>query len=316
MAIRDNDSLAYAAGTYTPSDRVYSFIWVYAAQTDASIRSFNIETNKHALDRQINDFLHTHANIASIIKNTLTYSYLPIDNFKWITGGTRQLKWIEKYISDPDLLKNLPSYLNPALCQNNTSQYQSINYSNFPKFLSGISRGIAILDYWMANTFHDVDIKIYFLDKICKAWLAQEKIDRQFDWIDDENASLKKEIFQNLAKSKKLGGSWSNQSISDHVDFLTYVDELVATDYEKTSINRDARNRWNQQVRREKEKHTKKQCNFNLPIGIDQKLSALAEKHELSRAEIIEILVRYESRKNIYINEWLQRKPTHDILQK
>ena len=46
MAIRDNDSLAYAAGTYTPSDRVYSFIWVYAAQTDASIRSFNIETNR------------------------------------------------------------------------------------------------------------------------------------------------------------------------------------------------------------------------------------------------------------------------------
>lgn len=138
------------------------------------------------------------------------------------------------------------------------------------------------------------------------------EIEKKFDWLNDEDGASKRSIFWDLLISKKTLGITGNPHFLDHDEFLIFLDGLNFSNFEKDTISKEARNRWNQQKRREREKSTKKQCNFNLPKTIDDKLTKLAKKHELSRVDVIDILIRSEAQCDFYIKAWLQRKPSNN----
>lgn len=315
MAIRENDFLSKTIGINEYSDRIQSFIWLCAAQINEQIFGFNIDAGQIDFRNALAICLNNNKNYASWIKSRIENSSIPIDRLNWILGTNIQLHWLEIIIKNQ--LHSI-YYTAPSNQHQNNFNSTPYNPSQFriPAHLTGKNACIAVLDYYAANSNLNLSQLTFQVAEIEHSWHEQLEFNMHFDWMNDDRGQKMRGLYlkQSSTKYATTGNYYS--TTNSHDDFLIYLLNSPGTNLEKLIFNKNARNRWNQQVRREKEKHTKKQCNFNLPIGIDQKLSALADKHELSRAEIIEILVRYESRKNIYINEWLQRKPTHDILEK
>ena len=315
MAIREDDFLSEIIGINEYSDRIHSFIWLCAAQINEQIFGFNIDADPIVLRDTLATCLNNNKNYASWIKSCIQYSSIPIDRLNWILETKIQLRWLEIIIRN-----RLQSTYNTVHGNQHQNNFKSTSYNpsqfRMPAHLTGKNASIAVLDYYAANSNLDPSQLIFQVATMEHSWHEQLEFNTHFDWMNDDCGQKKRELYLKQA-STKYATTGNYHSIKHyHDDFIIYLLNSPGTNLEKLIFNKNARNRWNQQIRREKEKYTKKQCNFNLPIGIDQKLSALAEKHELSRVEIIEILVRYESRKHIYMNEWLQRKPTHDILQK
>lgn len=308
MAIRDTQQLSKTLGLTNISERALSFIWLYIAQADDYIYLFNIKANEHELITRLMHFLQQDFTLSNIIKKTILNFRISSDDLDWITKEKCHSKWIEWHI------KNKLQINFPHSIQHSQNHIFTPSEFRTPVHLSGTSLDIAMIDFYLFFMDEKIYNASYEVNLIRINLNEHLKFKKNFEWINDKHAHEKIDIYLEIfRKHIKTPLPFSGYSAPhDYEEFIIWLDFFNSTAFEKLSINKDARNRWNQRVRREKEKHTKRQCNFNLPIDIFKKLSELAKKHDLDRIDIIEILIKYESEKDIYINEWLNRKPKNN----
>jgi len=313
MAVHNKDVLAEIIGTDVVSDRIDSFVWIATTQKYFDLRTFNSSTNRNELRITLAKCLHQNPSEAQKIKQAIKQSFIPENELKWITGSKRQTDWLVKYI-----FKSIENNYKPPT--QSPFSFQPPIFESFtpatkffiPEYLVDRSRGIAIFDFWAAYFLPSFDYSVGQSKIMHSGWTSQKEIEKKFDWFNDEDGANKRDIFQKILASKKIPGVFGNPTILDHDDFLIYLDNLNISDFEKETISKNTRDRWNQQKRRVENKDTEKQCNFNLSLVIDEKLTKLAKKYELSRVDVIDILIRSEAKHESYIKAWLQRKPSEN----
>ena len=316
MAIHDSDYLAELIETNLISDRINSFVWISVAQKNLDLKTFNNTTHGNNLREALATHLSHNRNEASKIKEAIKYLLTAEDKLQWITGEKRQINWMTKKVLAQQT-KSHESFIQNHLTHQPEYFELDVSTNSFviPEFLTGKNLGIAIFDFFVAfiaGNLSDGSNQSKILQSL---WAIQIENDKKFDWFNDKDAVSKRDIFQNLLISKKIPGNFYTRLIFDHDDFLIYLDNLNISELEKETIYKNTRDRWNQQKRRDRKKNTEKQCNFNLPIAINDKLNKLAEKYNLSRVEIIDILIRYEAQKELYIQDWLQKKPSRNPVE-
>ena len=307
MTLRIDDHLAEIIDTDKISDRIDSFVWISLIQKHEHLKTLNFSTNRFELRKILAEHLRYDSAEANKIKHAIKYSLIPEDELRWINDNKWQIYSLKKYIFTAIEKNHLPPTPNSFFLQ--PPKPPPPTSFLIPEFLTGRNRGIAIFDFWAINFLSNFNYSIYQSKMMHATWSSQMEIDKKFDWFNDKDGASKRNIFQILL-TKKFSITY-NPLIIDHDDFLIHLDGLNISNFEKEAINKKTRDRWNQQKRRELNKDTEKQCNFNLPIVIDDKLTKLAKKYDLSRSDIINILIRSEAQQESYIKAWLQRKPSN-----
>ncbi|QZA79664.1 hypothetical protein [Deefgea piscis] len=132
-----------------------------------------------------------------------------------------------------------------------------------------------------------------------------------FDWFKQENQELRYKIAQDFTIKKFTEQTqsifYTLQPISfcNHDDLLAYMDSRSLSLDEKKHWLDGVKKLYHQQQYRKNLKG-KKQYNFILPESTIAKLDGLAIQYSLSRAEIIELLIKMEATKPTHLPERLR----------
>jgi hypothetical protein len=216
------------------------------------------------------------------IKSAKDRYLVPNDDLKWITGENRQLRWLITQLED---------------ATNN-------NASDMPPRLTGRTLLVAMIDIWGVR----LNEKIETLSRLQNSWKHHTEQDHQFKWFEDKKDGAKRcqLAWEWLCKNKPQLTQGSPR-IDNHSDLLAFFEHANLNEAEKTLFMLAIKKRWNGDQSREKMKaDKKKQCNFTLSEKTIRRLDKLAETHDLSRTQIVEILIQMEADGGTHISDRLK----------
>jgi len=203
---------------------------------------------------------------------------LPDEQLAWISEESRQLSWLKVRIN------------------NHVGRIFAS-----PPSVFGRDEVIAMIDCWNSP----IDNKVNQVQWLKNAWEEQLRKDKFLDWIKSEDSTSQEEA---------CGHVWSqlNKQYSIHLlteskpanlaSLLKILDGIPATDTEKAFYVSAARKAWGQ-VKRRRKNDGKSQYNFTLTDRAAKRLDGFCKKYELSRPQILEILLMMEEEKGLYIEE-------------
>lgn len=202
---------------------------------------------------------------------------LPNEKLEWIAEDERQYWWLLREIEQMTDLR-LPRDL---------------------VHLTGRDRLIAMIDLW------DVDLaeKASEVELLHRVWLRHKAKDSEFEWFADKKEGEKRcACAWEWLKKKYLPPISRQAPISNHQELLMFFDQEDIGRNERTAMIREIKRRWSRKQFDERAAD-KKQVNVMLSKAVIAQLDALAEKHGLKRAQVIESLVRMEVDAGVYLTD-------------
>ena len=216
--------------------------------------------------------------ILEAINSDKDRALLPDGNFKWIDGDERQYQWLLRRIEDITALgppRGLPQGL---------------------VHLTGRSRLIAMLDLWNAPIAEKADE----IENLHNRWLRHKAGDRAFEWFEDKKDGLKRcKCAWEWLEKHHVSIFKSQLPINNYKELLMYFDEAELGRNELKAIIQTIKKRWNRKQFDERAAD-KKQVNVMLSKTAIELLDTLAKKHELKRAQVLELLITTESEDGVY----------------
>ena len=259
------------------------WLWLYLNQHKRA--RFDASTcNGSTMRDEIARFLKRKTENLKDIASQKDRFLVPHDYLKWIEGDERQHRWLLRRIEELTELRptqGLPSGL---------------------VRLNGRNHLIAILDLW------DVDIakKADEIERLHNRWLRHKAGDRAFEWFEDKKDGLKRCKCAWEWLEKHHVSIFKNQlPINNYKELLLYFDEAELGRNEMKAIIQTIKKRWN---RKQFDERTadKKQINVMLSKTAIELLDTLAKKHELKRAQVLELLITMESEDGVYFTSRLK----------
>ena len=259
------------------------WLWLYLNQHKRA--RFDASTcNGSTMRDEIARFLRRKTENLKDIASQKDRFLVPHDYLKWIEGDERQHRWLLRRIEELTELRptqGLPSGL---------------------VRLNGRNHLIAILDLW------DVDIakKADEIERLHNRWLRHKAGDRAFEWFEDKKDGLKRCKCAWEWLEKHHVSIFKNQlPINNYKELLLYFDEAELGRNELKAIIQTIKKRWN---RKQFDERTadKKQVNVMLSKTAIELLDTLAKKHELKRAQVLELLITMESEDGVYFTSRLK----------
>lgn len=259
------------------------WLWLYLNQHKRA--RFDASTcNGSTMRDEIARFLRRKTENLKDIASQKDRFLVPHDYLKWIEGDERQHRWLLRRIEELTELRptqGLPSGL---------------------VRLNGRNHLIAILDLW------DVDIakKADEIERLHNRWLRHKAGDRAFEWFEDKKDGLKRCKCAWEWLEKHHVSIFKNQlPINNYKELLLYFDEAELGRNEMKAIIQTIKKRWN---RKQFDERTadKKQINVMLSKTAIELLDTLAKKHELKRAQVLELLITMESEDGVYFTSRLK----------
>lgn len=259
------------------------WLWLYLNQHKRA--RFDASTcNGSTMRDEIARFLKRKTENLKDIASQKDRFLVPHDYLKWIEGDERQHRWLLRRIEELTELRptqGLPSGL---------------------VRLNGRNHLIAILDLW------DVDIakKADEIERLHNRWLRHKAGDRAFEWFEDKKDGLKRCKCAWEWLEKHHVSIFKNQlPINNYKELLLYFDEAELGHNEMKAIIQTIKKRWN---RKQFDERTadKKQINVMLSKTAIELLDTLAKKHELKRAQVLELLITMESEDGVYFTSRLK----------
>lgn len=259
------------------------WLWLYLNQHKRA--RFDASTcNGSTMRDEIARFLKRKTENLKDIASQKDRFLVPHDYLKWIEGDERQHRWLLHRIEELTELRptqGLPSGL---------------------VRLNGRNHLIAILDLW------DVDIakKADEIERLHNRWLRHKAGDRAFEWFEDKKDGLKRCKCAWEWLEKHHVSIFKNQlPINNYKELLLYFDEAELGRNEMKAIIQTIKKRWN---RKQFDERTadKKQINVMLSKTAIELLDTLAKKHELKRAQVLELLITMESEDGVYFTNRLK----------
>ncbi|QLF94877.1 hypothetical protein HW090_17480 [Pseudomonas sp. ABC1] len=202
---------------------------------------------------------------------------LPNEKLEWIKEDERQYQWLLRKIRQMTGLR-LPIDL---------------------VHLIGRDHLIAMIDLWEI----DIGKKAFEVELLRDSWLRHKAKDSELDWFADKKDGEKRCACAWEWLQKKYLALFSRQpSISNHQELLMFFDHEDIGRNERTAMIREIKKRWDRKQFNERTPD-KKQVNVILSKTVIAQLDALAEKHGLKRAQVIENLVRMEADAGVYFTD-------------
>ncbi|KTT13381.1 hypothetical protein NS2R_04830 [Pseudomonas oryzihabitans] len=202
---------------------------------------------------------------------------LPNETLNWIENNERQLLWLTRqiqYISDMRLPIGLIH-------------------------LTGRDRLIGLIDIW------DIEIseKERGIENLHWDWKRHTAKDIDFVWFADKKESEKRCLCAwEWLKKNHFSMQRFQVPISNYPELLIFFDGANLSPYEQTAMIRDIKKRWSRKQFDERAAD-KKQINFMLSKTVIAQLDALSQKHDLKRAQIVEMLVAMEIEAGVYLDK-------------
>lgn len=274
MAVTRNDNLAKALNEINTDRRFTIWLWFYL---NSFPQPFNVgEIGSLGMRDRMAEAIKNNPWLKQKIQTDRLSFLLPKESLAWIKNEKRQHHWITRKISE----------------RNGLFYIQGI--SN----LSHIELTIATIDIWSAP----ITEKSLTINAIASEWAEQEKTDKIFDWFYGKDENLKLELAKEIARKLYPLLTTYQNSWQETTDIIIAMDTPFISTADKKIFVDSVKKRWSQNKYRAKTTG-KKQCNFILTETAIDRLQKLADKHELKRAQILEILLQMEEEKGIYIPE-------------
>lgn len=228
------------------------------------------------MKEQISSALYSNPDLAKRCQDDQGRFLLLNERLAWITCEVRQIQWlISRFFRITNYQIHMP-----------------------PPRLEGRDLVIATIDTWNVDLTH----KNNAVGQLERDWIQHTQNDRQFEWFkgDDENSRCA--LAWDWLKEKNKYVLFSSTSPSNHESLLMLFDRLQMSDAEVKLMIVAIKKRWGQQQYRKKNSG-KKQCNLLLSHQAFDSLDKLAMKYDLSRAQIVEVLIRFETERSAYLPE-------------
>jgi len=302
MAVHIKDDLSSIIETDINSNRINSFVWISIAVINSYFTNLNPDSTD--LRKLMADHLKNDQNTAYNVRVAIKKCFIPDQDLKWITNSRRQALWIEQYIASaitqvrPSSSNHIPTTSKPSLSE--------IWGFSIPFHLLEKNRSTALFDYWTSTTFSRMQDSIEQSKSMQLAWQNFIKADKIFAWLDADDAEKKRASFWAWLELRDNTITQSQPQFHSHEELLIFFDNPRFSDSDKEVLSQNYRKIWNQQKNRE-ESNEKKQCNFVLSEKTISNLKMLAQKHGLTRTEIVELIIDSEAKDEIYISERLRR---------
>lgn len=252
------------------------WLWLYLYyefKADLSLESCNGETMRDEIARA----LERKERLVTRIPAAKDSHLLPDSSLHWIGDSERQYRWLLREI---ELMTG--HHLTRGLVH-----------------LTGRDRLIAMIDLW------DMDLakKATKVERLRQDWLRHKANDSAFEWFADKKDGTKRCLCAWEWLEKKYLSRFSRQTpISNYQELLMFFDEENFGPTELAAMISKIKNRWNRKQFDERAAD-KKQVNVMLSKTVIAQLDALANKHGLKRAQIIEQLIAGESETEIHLSK-------------
>lgn len=276
MAVHRNDKLSKALNGIVVDSRFTAWIWLYLK-------------NKHRLDLgefesygmrdQIANLIIQNPPLKHEIEQQKSSHLLPDKNLEWITSDERQHRWVI-------------DTLNKTL---------GFEHAATPPNLTGRALVIALIDFWkpiLGQKTHEVR-------EIESNWKKHKKADHIFQWFNTPDEDQKCALAWEIMTNKFSYLTVYKPPFKSHQELLIFFDQHNLIEAEKKLIVDAIKKRWSQNKYRAKMTN-KKQYNFIISDKAISRLDKLAEKYDLKRTQVLEILLQMETEKGIYIPEKLK----------
>ncbi len=270
-----NDALSKILQENTHSKRVNIWLWFYLESQNFQLDQSHFNTPE--MRNFMANLISSNTGIDSDIRHCVGRDLLPDEMFEWIENEERQCQW-------------LVSYLNKS---------PNIWLKNYPVRL--IKRDLVIA---MIDTLRlDLSSKKSTIDVMKNSWNHQINDDKPLLWFKRENEELKCDLaWKWIVKNGGINFLLQPNSIQSHQELLIYFDRMEFSIEKKLLCLNFVKKSWSQQKYRNN-LTGKKQYNFILSDKAIDRLDKLANKYDLKRASILEILLQMESEKSLYIAE-------------
>jgi hypothetical protein len=207
---------------------------------------------------------------------------VPEDILKWIGGNERQYLWLLSRIEDITDKKRL------------TGPKQLVH-------LTGRNHILALLDIWEI----DIAEKADEIERLHEEWLRQKASDREFVWFEDKKEGVQRcQCAWEWLEKNHSPLSRRQLPISNHQELLIFFDKENLAPYMQKTIIQQIRRKWS---RKQFDERTadKKQVNVMLSNSVIKQLDQLAKKHELKRAQVLELLISMETKQDMMTKDYL-----------
>jgi hypothetical protein len=204
---------------------------------------------------------------------------VPEESLNWIKNDKRQCHWITRKIAE----RNGFQYI---------TGMKNLNYRDL---------AIATIDIWNIP----ITDKSLIVTAVASEWGTQEKADKIFEWFYGPDESSKLELAREIAIKLHPLLTTYQSPWQETADMIVALDTLFPSIADKKLFIDSLKKRWSQNKYRANATE-KKQCNFILTKKSIDRLQKLADKHELKRAQVLEILLQMEEEKGFYISERLK----------
>lgn len=277
MAVNRGDKLAKALGGIETDKRFTNWLWLYLKNL---IPSSNLGDFGSFFTRdRMAEAITSHNGIRQKIESERGLYLVPKESLNWITNDKRQFHWVTRKVAE----RNGPLHITGTT---------SLTYRDL---------AIATIDIWSIPFAEKLSAVI----AIASEWNAQEKADKIFEWLYGQDERAKLELAWKMASNSHQLLTIHQTPWHETADMIVAMDTWLPSFADKKLFIDSIKKRWSQNKHRAKTTG-KKQCNFILSEKAIDRLQKLADRHELKRAQILEILLQMEEEKGIYISERLK----------
>ena len=278
MPVRRNDKLQKTFNSFNADSRFATWLWILMKYNYPDV--FLGEFRGPDMRNLMAETIINQPGLKQTIENQNRIDFLPEQSLQWITNKKRQNAFLMKKLIE----KN------------------EINYTGVPDNLTGRDLTIAAIDTWQIDKTKKSEI----INQIRSEWEIHTESDHLFKWFDDPDEKEKLNTAWEITKNKYSFLVFHQNQPQERDDFIILLDSILITTPEKILLMNSIKKRWSQNKYRAKNTG-KKQYNFILSDKTIKRLDKLADKHDLKRTQVLDILLKMEEEKGIYIQERLKQ---------
>lgn len=268
------DALSEILGDTKHNPRRDTWLWFFLSWRGGNFRldEFGASTMRDRLA----SFISSNEVIKQDIRRRIDSLILPDEHFRWISRDDRQIAWLIQHID---------------------RMYWNGTFPRPPRLL-GRDLVVAMIDVLELEPTDKVGI----IRTIENSWHHHRHGDQSYKWFSGKDEVTRCECAWEWLQMKKPYLVSNRAPIRRHDEILMFFDQINLSDAERILTINAIKKRWSQQKFREK-MTGKKQYNFILSDKAIRGLDEIAQAYDLKRTQVLEILIKMEIDRGIYISE-------------
>lgn len=271
----------------TIDNRFITWLWFYLRSTYPQLNLGEYKSS--GMQDKMSELISNNPSLVQLIEQHKKLYLLPSAVLRWITDDELQHGWITKHVLSKEWTTN--RLIPPT---------EDIN-APAPDNLNGRDRVIAMIDIWSVDPFK----KLYEINSIQKLWIQHKQKTNTYVWFTGTDETQKLILAWDLTCKKYPSLTNTSLPFKSHEELREFFDNTGLHEAEKVLLIDSIKKRWSQNQYREN-MTGKKQCNFILSEKTITRLDKLADKFDLRRVEVLDILLKMEENEGCYLPKGLK----------